>query len=85
MLPQILQQLGEGLKISPQIRQMISMVKTAGNPQMMLNQIMQMNPQLKQVMEIVNQYGGDANKAFYDLAEKNGINPQEILDMLKGI
>ena len=85
MLPQILQQLGGGMKISPQTRQMISMLKSAGNPQLMLNQIMQMNPQLKQVMEIVREYGGDANKAFYDLAQKNGIDPKEIIEMIKGI
>ena len=82
-MPQILRQLGGG--IPPQIRQMISMVRSAGNPQLMLQQLMQTSPQMKQVMEIVQQYGGDANKAFYDLAEKNGINPQEIMDMLKGI
>ena len=85
MLPQILQQLGGGLRISPQVKQMIGMIKSSGNPQYMLNQIMQMNPQLRQVMEIINQYGGDANKAFYDLAEKNGIDPKEILDLIKGI
>lgn len=85
MLPQILQQLGGGLRISPQIRQMISMVKSAGNPQLMLSQIMQMNPQMKQVMEIIQEYGGDANKAFYDIARRNGIDPDEIINMMKGI
>lgn len=85
MLPQILQQLGGGLKISPQIAQMIRMLKSAGNPQLMLSQIMQMNPQMQQVMKIIQEYGGDANKAFHDIAQKNGIDPQEILDMMKGI
>ena len=83
MIPQILQQLGGGLSIPPQIRQMISMVKSAGNPQLMLNQLMQNSPQMQQVMQIVQKYGGDANKAFYALAEEKGINPQEILDLLK--
>ena len=82
-LPQILQQLGGGLRIPPQIRQMISMVKASGNPQAMLNQIMQANPNMKQAMEIVQQYGGDANKAFYALAEQKGIDPNEILNLLK--
>ena len=85
MVPQILQQLGGGLKISPQLRQMISMVRSSGNPKLILNQLIQTNPQLRQVTEIIQQYGGDANKAFYDIAQKNGINPQEILDLLKGI
>ena len=83
MIPQILQQLGGGLKIPPHVRQMISLLKSSGNPQELLNQLMMTNPNMKQVMEIVQQYGGDANKAFYALAEQKGINPQEILDLLK--
>ena len=83
MLPQILQQLGGGLKISPQIAQMIRMLKSAGNPQLMLSQIMQMNPQMQQVMQLVQKHGGDPTKAFYALAEEKGIDPQQILDLLK--
>ena len=83
MIPQILRQLGGGLQIPPQVKQMISLVKSSGNPQAMLNQLIQTNPNMKQVMEIVQQYGGDANKAFYAPAEQKGINPQEILDLLK--
>ena len=83
MIPQILQQLGGGLKIPPQIKQVISMVKASGNPQAMLNQLIQTNPNLRQVTEIIQQYGGDANKAFYALAEQKGIDPKEILDLLK--
>ena len=82
MVPQILQQLG-GLRIPPQIRQIINMVKSSGNPQALLAQLAQTNPNMKQVMEIIRQYGGDANKAFYAIAEQNGINPNEILDLLK--
>ena len=83
MIPQILQQLNGGLRIPPQIRQMIGMLKSSGNPQALLMQMMQNNPNVKQAMEIVQQYGGDAEKAFYALAEQKGINPQEILDLLK--
>ena len=82
MIPQILQQLG-GVRVSPQVREMINTIKTASNPQLLLNQIMQTNPALGQIMEIIKQYGGDANKAFYAVAEQNGINPQEILNMLR--
>ena len=37
----------------------------------------------KQVMEIVNQYGGDPDRAFQAMAQQNGINPQEIMNMLR--
>ena len=82
-MPQILQQLAGGLRIPPQIRQMISVVRSAGNPQMMMNQLMQTNPQMKQVMDIVREYGGDADKAFRDIAEKNGIDPEEIVNLMR--
>ena len=83
MLPQILQQLGGGLRIPPQIKMMISAVRASGNPQAMLEQMMQTNPGMRQVTEILRQYNGDAGKAFYDLARQKGIDPQEILDLLK--
>lgn len=83
MLPQILQQLGGGVTIPPQIKQMFQMVRSTGNPQAMISQMMQTNPQMKQVMEIVKASGNDPKRAFYALAEQKGINPQDILDQLK--
>ena len=83
MIPQILQQLNGGLRIPPQIRQMIGLIKSSGNPQAMLMQLAQTNPNMKQVMEIVQQYGGDAEKAFYAVAQQKGIDPQQILNLLK--
>ena len=82
MLPQILQQLG-GVAINPQIKQMMQMVRSAGNPQAMLNQLVQTNPKVKQVMDYVNASGGDPKAAFYRLANEKGINPQDILNQLK--
>ena len=83
MIPQILQQLGGGLQLPPQVRQMIQIIRGAGNPQAMLAQMMQNTPQMKQVMDIVNRYGGDADKAFRAVAEENGINTEEILRMIR--
>lgn len=49
----------------------------------MLNMLAQNNPQLRQVMDVVQKSGGDPQKAFYALAKQMGINPQQILDLLK--
>lgn len=65
------------------IRQMMGMINSAQNPQQMMNQLISGNPQMKQVMDIVNQCGGDPRTAFYKLAEQKGVDPQEILNMLK--
>ena len=62
---------------------MMGMLNASQNPQAMLNQMMSNNPQMKQVMDVINQYGGDPKQAFYSLAEKNGIDPNEILNMMK--
>ena len=44
--------------------------------------IINSNPQIKQVNDIINQYG-DAKTAFYKVAEQQGVDPNEILEMLK--
>ena len=82
-MPGILQQLARSSPMMGQIKQMMGMVRSAQNPQAMLNQIMMNNPKMQQVMEIVNKYGGDPNKAFQAVAQQNGINPQEIMNMLR--
>ena len=79
----ILQQL---MSSSPQmgaIKQMMNMVRSAKDPQAALNMMAMNNPQLKQVMDIVQQYGGDSMTAFKALAKENGMDPDEILSMLK--
>ena len=64
------------------IKQMMNMVMSSRNPQAMVNQMLQNNPQYKQVMDIVNQNGGDPKKAFYELARQKGINADEFLRTL---
>ena len=63
-----------------QARQMAQMLKTSSNPQAMVNQLVNKNPQIQR---IIQQYGGDPKTAFYKYAEANGINPDEVLNMLK--
>lgn len=62
------------------ITQIITKIKSMGNPQMMLQQ----NPQYKQIMDYVNQNGGDAKTAFYNKAKEMGIDPEEIVKALRG-
>ena len=81
MIPDILRQLGK-TQASP-IKQMMNMVQMSRNPQAMIQQMMMQNPQMKQVMQIVQQYGGDPMKAFYEVAKEKGMDPEEILSMLK--
>ena len=81
MIPQILQQLGG--TIPPQIRQLAQLVRSASDPQAVIAQLMQTNPQMKQVMDFVRSSGGDPKRAFYSLAQQKGVNPDDILNQLK--
>ena len=62
---------------------MMQMVKAAKNPQAMMQMMAQQNPQISQVMNFVQQNGGDPKMAFYKLAEQRGVNPDEVLQMLR--
>ena len=58
------------------------MVRSARNPQAALMGMMGSSPQMKQVMDIVQQHDGDPMRAFREMAEENGLDPDEILSMI---
>lgn len=62
------------------IKQTMNMVKTAANPNAMMNQLLNQNPQVQQILQ---QYGGDAQKAFYGTCKQMGVDPEQILSQLK--
>ena len=77
----IIQALSQGnMSKIGQARQMAQMFKTTNNPQALVNQVMNKNPQIQR---IIQQHGGDPKTAFYNYAEANGIDPNEVLNMLK--
>lgn len=65
------------------LRQMANVVRNSRNPQMMLMQLAQSNPQMKQAIEYIGQNGGNAKEAFYALAKQKGVNPDTILNMFR--
>ena len=66
-----------------QIKQMMNMFKGANNPQQLLQNMAMNNPQLKMVLNYINQNGGNPKDAFYKMAQEKGIDPEEIIKMLK--
>ena len=82
-IPAIMQQLFQSSPAMGNIKQMVNMIRGAQNPQALLNQMITNNPNAKQVMDLINQAGGDPQKAFYQLAKQKGVNPDDILNMLK--
>lgn len=65
------------------IKEMMGMVRSAGNPMAMVNQMAAQNPQMKQMVDLVNQNGGNAEQVFYAACKQRGVDPQTILNMLK--
>ena len=64
-------------------QELYSLVKNASNPAAMLSQIAKTNPQLQSVLSLVQQNGGDPKRAFFELAQQKGIDPNSVLDMLR--
>lgn len=62
---------------------MINQIKSAANPQQAAEQMLFNNPNFKEVMNYINQNGGDAKTAFYNLAAQKGVDPNAILNQLK--
>lgn len=58
-------------------------MQCAKNPQAMLSQMMQSNPQYSQIMNYINQNGGSPEKAFYKMAKEKGIDADSFLNELK--
>ena len=61
------------------------MVKAMGNPQATIGQMAQNNPQMQQVMQYVQQNGGDAKAAFYALAKQRGVDPDVIIQQAQNM
>ena len=82
-IPGILMQIAKASPMMGQIKQAMNTVRMAQNPQAVMNQIMGNNQLMKQAMDIINQNGGDVNKAFRTVAEQNGFTEQDIMDLFR--
>ena len=81
--PAILQQLQRANPGLQAIRQMAATVRGASNPQAMLDMMAQSNPQIRQAMELIKNSGGSPERAFYAACQQRGVDPKEVMDMLK--
>lgn len=90
-IPQILQQLNGSQMQNPmlgslqnikQLSNTINMLKSAKNPQALMQNMIQQNPQAQQAVKYVNENGGDPKAAFEKLAAERGIDPQMLRQQL---
>lgn len=50
---------------------------------MLIMQMTQKNPNMKQAIDYINANGGDPKEAFYKLAKEKGVDPDSVLNSLK--
>ena len=56
---------------------------SSSNPNELVNSLVSNNPQMQQVMQLMQSSGMTPKQFFYNYAQKNGINPDEFLNSLK--
>lgn len=78
--PQLNPLIGNGIEkaVGP-VKQLMQAVRVAQNPQAALAHAIQSNPQYAQLQTILQQYGNDPGKAFREMAQQHGYDPDEIL------
>lgn len=77
---QITQNLSSTIK---PIKQLANTVKMAQNPQLFLQNMINQNPQMKEVMQLVNNSGKSPKELFYTMAKQKGVDPEIILRELR--
>lgn len=70
-------------QVIQQIKQAMTKVQMAQNPQLVLNQLLSNNPQLSSAFDLIRANGGNLQSTFYNLAKQKGVNPQDVLNLLK--
>ena len=57
-------------------------MKNSQNPQQLFEQALMNNPELKKTVDMIKSMG-DPQKLFYAMAEKQGKDPNSVLNLLK--
>lgn len=66
-----------------QIKQMMNLFRGTNNPQQLLMNMAKQNPQIQNIMNIVQNTGKSPKDLFYQMAQQKGVNPDDILNALK--
>lgn len=53
------------------------------NPNTMINMLMQNNPKMQEINKLIQEAGGDPEKAFRMKAQQMGMNPDEAVNIVK--
>lgn len=62
---------------------LMNQVRNSSNPTEAMEKMLTNNPNFQNIVNYINQNGGDAKTAFYNLAAQKGVDPNIILNQLK--
>lgn len=65
------------------IKQAMNLFRGAQNPQQILANFAQNNPQMRNVLNLVQNSNMTPKDLFYKMAQEKGVNPEEILKALQ--
>ena len=86
-IPQILQQLGmKAMQQNPnfvQIRNLMTAARGAKDSEAIMQQVIANNPQYQQAYTQMKEEGGTLKEVFMNRAKALGVNPDDVLNMLK--
>ena len=75
------QQLNPTNSLPNNVLDMIKTFRNMQNPQLMVQQILQKNPQINSLIQAAN---GNPEKAFRDLARQMNVDAEQIIQAMKG-
>ena len=64
------------------LQQLIGLFKNSTNPQQLFFNLMQTNPQFKNIYSVIQNSNKSPKELFYSLAKDKGVNPEDIINML---
>lgn len=66
-----------------QVKGMLRTLQNSNNPQQLLMGMAQQNPKVQQVMSMIQNSGKSPKELFYQMAQQKGVDPEQILNMLR--
>ena len=65
------------------LKRMMKMLKGQSNPMQVIQMLASQNPQVAQVMDMINSSGMPPKQIFMKMAHQCGVDPNNIINMLK--
>ena len=63
-------------------KKVMDLVRASRDPKLMLQEMAKTNSNVREAMELVNK-AGDPRSAFYQFAAAKGVDPEEILSLIR--